>query len=151
MKNRYRIILFISLFLAISLSLTAQSSEEQTLIGTWVFDYERSVAQMDTVARKFFNKMSRIPRRISRFESRYKGRKLTFGSDRSYLLEFSDGNKIDATWSLKDKNKIVVKSSNNSSANYKIVVLTGNELIIEIPPRRGQSSALLSKYYYKKL
>ncbi|AXP80443.1 hypothetical protein CJ739_1354 [Mariniflexile rhizosphaerae] len=139
----------IMLFLCLSQNIWSQENTND-LIGTWAFDYEASLAAMDSNGRSQLKDMERSPMRLQRFESVYKGRRISFFGDGRFVLSLADGRGTDAKWELRNDQQIALVDSRGIEKNYKIILLTSDRLVIGVQKVFEKTKPLFTKYYYSK-
>lgn len=146
MKNIFKSISLLLLVLN-CLTLTAQTKREQ-LVGTWVFDYEVSIAKMDDKAKKYYDIMQEVSK--SRFEKSFKDRKLSFNADGSFLQQTADGRSIIGTWVLSsDHQNIIMTNQQGSILDLKIKTLSASLLVLK-PKNNGKGQKMLSEWDFIK-
>lgn len=146
MKNIYRSIVLIVLIFSSYLGM-AQNQKEQ-LVGTWVFDYPRSVSNMEAGAKKVYEKNQKLQLGL---ESSFKNRQLIFDSKGNYQLRLASGKQVPGTWNVNavNGNKLLMSSSNRT-ANLTIVEITASTLVLK-PIHDGKAKAVLGTWYFTKL
>ena len=144
----------IAIVLLVLISLTAQKVLSQNiidtelLIGTWVFDYDKSILEMDEQIKSRFDKIE-IKTLI---EKAYKGRKISFMKDGLCLIETPNETKTNIKWSLKKDNIIEFLNEKGSKKTYLISTLNSNKLLlINKKLINKKRNSLFSKNYITKI
>ena len=83
----------------------AQNISQEQLTGTWVFNYDASFAKIEAKVKARYDSMLELNK--ARIVSAYKGRKISFNTDGSYLQTLSDGRKATGTWILNTDTKTI--------------------------------------------
>ncbi len=145
MKNRYRSIVLLVLIIS-CYSGFAQIRKEK-LMGTWVFDYSTSVANMEAGAKKVYSNNTKLQVGL---EKSYRSRQLIFYSDGRYLLRLLNGKQVTGTWNMNalNGNKILLRTSQRSS-NLTIVQVTASSLVLK-PINEGNVKSVLGTWYFTK-
>lgn len=142
---RYTTILILCVFF--QTTTFAQDRGTHPLIGAWEFDYGPSFARMETSTK---TRLDSLPQQKFNMESVYRGRKILFGADGSYVQQLADGRRSTGTWVLDGTNNIVVTDPNGNKYPQRIKALTKTHLVIE-PIVSGESRPVLPEWHYKKL
>ncbi|WP_140487125.1 hypothetical protein [Flavobacterium sp. GSA192] len=144
MKN---IFTYIVLFIFSCNAGFAQIQKEQ-LVGTWIFDYPISVANMDAGAKKVYEKNQRLQVGL---ESSFKNRQLTFDSRGNYLLRLASGKQVPGTWNVNAINgsKLLMSSSKHTE-NLTVVMLSATSLVLK-PINNGKAKPILGTWYFTKV
>lgn len=146
MKNIFKSIAFFVLIFNCCSGI-AQIKREQ-LIGTWIFDYTVSISKMEEKAKMHYDKMQEISK--NRFEKSFKGRKLNFNSDGSFLQNTSDGNSISGLWTLgRDNQSIIMTNQQGNILELKIINISASLLIL-IPVNTAKEQGMLLEWYFIK-
>lgn len=128
-------------------SLTAQTLENQ-LIGTWFFDYESSMAKMGEMSKKHYDKMELVSKNY--FEKSYKGRKIIFNKDGSFLQQQPEGSQISGKWLLSNnKPNIIMTNLHGEVLEIKIVRVSNSTLVVK-PKSNDKGQMMLSEWYFIK-
>ncbi len=131
--------------------LSQNKIDTELLTGTWVFDYDKTIAEMDPEKLEDFNKITSNPARLSLIEETYKNRKIFFLERGHYIQEQANGNKIEATWKIKNGNIIKLLNTKGSGKSYQIVKLNNDQLIlITGTVSNRKRTPLFSTCYFKK-
>jgi hypothetical protein len=151
MKTKYlkTIILTIVLFNCTQL-INAQVTEEK-LLGTWVLDYEKCISNMSTEAQSNFMKIEQNSKRLSRFESIYKGRKITFLANAEFSRELSTGKITKANWILINTNSIDLTYDEDHKSNFIIELIGDDNLTMTNKKKLGNKKKIFPKLFYKKI
>ena len=96
LNKKTTIILCALLIISIYQGVSQNNIDTNLLIGTWVFDYDQSILEMDTQVKTKFD---------AQIKKAYKGKRISFMEDGTYLLEQSSGLKIYVKWRVKNKIK----------------------------------------------
>lgn len=146
MKNIITRIVFLILIFN-CYSVTAQIQKEQ-LVGTWIFDYPTSVANMDVGAKKVYEKNQKLQVGL---ESSFRNRQLSFYSDGNYLLRLATGKQVPGTWNVKaiNGNKILMSSLKHTE-NLTVVMLSATSLVLK-PINNGKAKPILGTWYFTKM
>ncbi len=143
MKSIYIIITVLTLSL---FSSHAQTTQEQ-LVGTWTFNYQESLDNMNADSKTAFNK---IPSPLKqKIEANYKKRKITFNSDGSYQQVLVNGYAITGVWTLRNKNIIEITDGKGNLNKQKIEELTDTRLILK-PQDVGMGKSTIKQWYFTK-
>jgi len=127
-------------------SISAQVRPEQ-LIGTWVFDYSKSIDKIDEQAQKDYALMPEVIK--SQFEQSYRGRKLIFNTNGSFIQQTIDGKQIVGSWKLDNNQNISVTSPQGGTIAFKLVVLSDAILVLQLQ-KKGNQQIILSQWYLNK-
>lgn len=127
-------------------SISAQVQQEQ-LIGTWVFDYSKSIDKIDEQAQKDYALMPDVIK--NQFEQSYRGRKLIFNTNGSFIQQTIDGKQILGSWKLDNNQNISVTSPQGGTIVFKIVVLSDVILVLQLQ-KKGNQQIILSQWYLNK-
>lgn len=145
MKNRYRRIALLVLILSCYTGF-AQIKKEQ-LIGTWVFDYPASVANMEAGAKKV---VAQTPKLQVGLEKSFRNRQLSFYSDGNYLLRLQSGKQVTGTWNMNAINgSKLLMSSSQHTANLTVVQVTTTSLVLKAI-NNGKTKPILATWYFTK-
>jgi len=125
------------LFLLIALSqsgvILAQDDAETTqdlLVGAWKFNYSKSFNKMEADLKVQFDSIATTQRNMIR--DAYKGRKITFNADGSFIQTLKDGRSVAGTWKVtKNGKKVKIKGPNGNSYTQKIKKLNPTQLVLK--------------------
>lgn len=147
-NKKIAIVLLVLISLTTQKVLSQNNIDTELLIGTWVFDYDKSIIEMDEQMKTRFDKIE-IKTLI---EKAYKGRKISFMKDGLCLIETSNETKTNIKWSLKKNNIIELLDERGSKKTYLISMLNSNKLVL-IPEKLidKKRNALFSKHYFTKV
>lgn len=145
MRNIFKSIAFLILIFN-CYSVTAQIQREQ-LVGTWVFDYESSMANMDENAKKV---LAKSPTLQGRLESSYRNRQIILAIDGSYSLHLPDGKQVLGTWELDTNGNTVIIHYQNQNENLSIVTVLSTALVLK-PVIDGNVKPMFSTWYFTKI
>lgn len=130
-----------------SLKISAQTQQEK-LVGTWIFNYELSIANVRPEAKKTLDLMSDLYRK--KIERAYKGRKIIFRPDGSFTQELSDGTQINGLWTLEnDANDIVISILQKQIQILEIKLLSSTSLIVALKSDDNMKP-IISEWYFSK-
>ena len=119
--------------LVLFLGFTAKVSSQETstlLTGTWTFDYQESVQQMDAASKMHLDSVSSVRR--ARIEQSYIGRLITFNTDGSYLQTLSNGHTANGTWTLsEDSQYVIITDPNGNQYTQQIQSISATQLILK--------------------
>lgn len=146
MKNRYKII-FLFVLIINSLRISAQTKQE-LLIGTWVFNYELSMANIMPEAKKSLDLMSDSDK--IKFEKAYKGRKIIFRSDGSFKQELSDGLVISGLWTFDDNGGNIIMSIGQNQSQTLIIKSLFSTSLIVLLDSKNKKKPIISEWYFTK-
>lgn len=127
--------------------LCAQDIGTHPLIGTWEFDYGPSLSKMETSTK---TRLDGLPQQKSSVEAAYRGRKVIFDSDGSYVQLLADGRSATGIWSLGDNNMVLITDPRGNSYPQRITMLTDSHLVLE-PIVEGQTKSLFPEWHFNKL
>ncbi len=146
-NKKIAIVLLVLTSLTTQKVLSQNKIDTELLIGTWVFDYDKSILEMDKQMKSRFDKIE-IKTSI---EKAYKGRKISFMKDGTYLIETSNEKKTNIKWSLKKNNIVELVNERGSKKTYLISLVNSNKLVLipEIMINK-KGNALFSKHYFTK-
>ena len=120
----------------------------ELLIGTWTLEYNTSKDKMSAKAKAHYDKMD--TKRKDRLEKAYKGRKVTFGKDSSYLQQQADGRQVVGTWKLIDGDQTVEVTNQKGTVNrYKLEKLTSKKLVLN-PEINGPAKMIMAEWHFIK-
>lgn len=146
--KHYCTIIILLIVFVLPIKVFSQSNQEQ-LLGTWVFDYDASFAKMDSISKAHYNRMD--ANRKTQMEKAYKGRAMTFGNDGSYVQQSIDGHKIVASWVLSDNSKdIVVTNPEGKELRLKIKKIGANFLVLNPVETNTVGKAMISELHFTK-
>lgn len=146
MKNILKISCVLLLFLN-CLVTKAQTTKEQ-LTGTWSFDLNSSIANMDESAKAILLK---VPVAHGKLESSYKNRQIAFNANDSYLFHLSDGREETGTWTINNMGGTVITLTNSQGhvQNLTVIMLSSTALVLK-PDTEGKGKPMFSKWYFIK-
>lgn len=137
------------LILLLPLSVHAQQTNRRQLIGTWVFDYTTSFANMNSKLKEKFDTFPQEHR--SQIESAYRGRKININSDGSYSQLLSNGKQIVGKWVLNSKNQTIeITDSQGRVREQKIKELTQTSLVLK-PKGIDKAQMIFAEQHFTKL
>lgn len=146
MKNIFKGIVFFVLIFNCCSGI-AQIKREQ-LIGTWIFDYTESISKMEEKAKMHYNKMQELSK--NRFEKSFKGRKLNFNADGSFLQKTSDGVSVSGVWVLSaDNQNIIMTNQQGNILELKIKNIATSLLVLK-PINAVKEQGMLLEWYFIK-
>lgn len=124
----------------------AQIQKEQ-LVGTWVFDYTTSVANMDAGAKKVYEKNQKLQVGLERS---FRNRQLIFDDKGNYLLRLASGKQVPGTWNMNAINgsKLLMSSSKHTE-NLTVVMLSATSLVLKTM-NNGKAKPILGTWYFTK-
>lgn len=129
-----------------SLDLSAQNQKE-LLAGTWNFDFQNSVANMEQSAKTV---LAKNPSAMAKLESTYRNRQILFIADGNYIFQLSNGKQDRGTWSGTNTNRaITITNSQGFVQNFTIVLISPTALILQ-PEADGKMRPMFSKWYFTK-
>lgn len=128
-------------------SLNAQTKEEQ-IIGTWVFNYESSLSKMENEVKTQYNVMPEQER--AKIESVYRGRKITFDSNKNFTQTLANGIKSVGMWALADNDYLNITTPTGIVFTYKIKIFTPTTLNLMLDNNSG-AKALMPELHFTKL
>lgn len=145
MKNVITRVIFVILIFS-SYSSVAQIQRDQ-LVGTWVFDYSSSVANMDAGAKKVYEKNQKLQVGLERS---FRNRQLIFDDKGNYLLRLASGKQVPGTWNMNAINgsKLLMSSSKHTE-NLTVVMLSATSLVLK-PMNNGKAKPILGTWYFTK-
>lgn len=145
MKNILKTIIFLILIFN-CYSVSAQIQREQ-LVGTWVFDYESSMVNMDEKAKKV---QAKSPTLQGRLERSYKNRQITLFDNGIYLLRLPGGKQVEGNWTVHavNGNRIIIKTETHVQ-NFIIVRLSQTELVLRLI-NDGKAKPMFATWYFTK-
>lgn len=128
-------------------TITAQMQQE-LLQGTWNFDYNNSVANMEESAKAILLK---IPVAQGKLESSYRNRQITFNANGNYIFRLSDGREDTGTWAINGTSgtAIALVNSQGRVQNLTVLMLSSKALILK-PVNDGKGKPMFSKWYFIK-
>lgn len=146
MKNIFKIIAVILLIFN-STTIIAQTQQEQ-LQGTWNFDYNNSVANMDENAKAILLK---VPAAQGKLESSYRNRQIAFNTNDTYLFHLSDGREDTGTWTISNTGGTVISLTNSQGhvQHLTVIMLSSTALVLK-PENDGKGKPMFSKWYFIK-
>lgn len=142
LKNTILLILIFNCY-----SITAQSQKKQ-LIGNWIFDYEKSLVNIDGNAKKALTKLSGME---SKLERSYRNRQITFYDNGNFLLRIPNGKKIEGNWEMNTENsKVILIKTQTFQQNLILVKNLPTELVLR-PVNTGKAKPMFATWYFKKI
>ena len=149
MRNTIKII-GVCLLIFNGLVLRSQTQKEQ-FIGTWDFDFNASIANMEVKAKAILQK---IPAVQGKLEKAYKNRQITFGIDGHYVLHLADGRKTNGTWTFDStatrNNSITLISSENQIQKMIVIFISIDKLILKPQDDSSNGKPMFSQWYFTK-
>lgn len=146
MKNRYKII-FLFVLIFNSLRISAQTKQE-LLAGTWVFNYELSMANIIPEAKKSLDLMSDLNK--VKFEKAYKGRKIIFRPDGSFTQEILNGPSISGLWTIENNERnIILNIVQKQIQSLEIKSLSPTSLVVTLV-NSDKMRPIISDWYFTK-
>ncbi len=127
MKRIYLVLLV--LFLGFTIKVSSQ--ETTTLLtGTWAFDFNASIQEMDTASKMNLDTIDTV-RRV-RLEQSYIGRIVIFSDNGNYQQTLSNGHTASGTWILSDdKQYIVITDPNGNKHTQQIRSISTTKLVLK--------------------
>ncbi|AUP77429.1 hypothetical protein C1H87_01315 [Flavivirga eckloniae] len=101
---------------------------------------------MSTNSKRNFDAMN--PENKTRFKTIYRGRKLTFKTNGTFLQELSNGKNTLGIWSL-ENNNLVLKPEKGSVWIFKIYKLSDTRLILKLE-NKGSNITIMPKWIFTK-
>jgi len=149
MRGSLRMCLVLLVCFLVSFSGTAQQVTQEQLIGDWVFNYEVSLELMDEAARSHYEQMD--ANGVANLEQAYQGRRLVFGPAGYFSQELSDGQQVEALWSLDTAGDIEIVSPSGQVINFRVLEIAEDHIIL-IPkkPDNSMANMLFSQWYLMK-
>lgn len=139
------LISFVLLLLSIQ-SLQSQNTEQQTILGSWLFNSNLSFAQMD---QKINEKLTKKPQLRTKILSAYTGKQITFFNNGDYAQVLSSGKKASGRWKVQG-NMLVITNLTGTRYNYRYR-FQGNMLVISSVSESPNSSSIMPKQYFTKI
>ncbi len=141
-----------TLMLLIAFSLTtvhgyAQNNIDINLLqGSWTFDYDTSLANIDAQSKKRVSKMK--PAIKNMLKQSYRNRQLTFFKNGEYLQVFSNGKEQTGNWS--DRGFVLeIKNNKGRGKRFRVVLLSDSKLVLR-PLTKGKLKAVFTNWYLIK-
>lgn len=126
--------------------LHAQNNEPVTLVGTWTFDHNVSMAKVVSTMQR---QLDTVPQLKQQLRALYEGRKMFFGPNGEYVQSLADGRSVSGIWSLAPDNVLTVTNAAGASMKQQLAYLGRNRLTL-IPIVSGDTQALISEWHFKK-
>jgi len=145
MENIFKAIVILFLVFN-SVGINAQTKPER-LIGTWGFDYDKSMGKIDEQVQKDYASMPEAIK--NNFEQTYKGRKLIFNPDGSFVQKTANGKQILGNWILDNNQNISVTSPQVGNITFKIEVLSEAMMVLQLQ-KKGNEQIVFSRWYLNK-
>lgn len=150
MKTINYISVIILLFLLSTNKVSAQT-EEPLLIGTWQFNYEKSIHSILSDSKNFYEKQSENKR--EHIERIYNQRKLIFLSDGQFILELGPNTRRTGTWELlRDKLEVQIKMDSGKNLRQRIIEINDLELCLDLDKSQNKGQKrLFDRWYLNKV
>lgn len=147
MKALY--IIFLLLFLSFPDQTVCQNtSTSSLLVGTWIFDYDDSVKNMEASSKMHLDSVAQTRREM--IEKSYRGRLVTFSDNGNYEQTLADGHTAIGTWELsKNEKSVIITDPNGNKYTQKIKSLSDSRLVLK-PIVEGKVKMLISKWNFVK-
>ena len=151
-KNKMIKTIYLLLFLVVlsvpNQAIGQEKSTSSLLVGTWIFDYDQSVKNMETSSKVHLDSVAQD--RKERIEKSYKGRLVTFSDVGSYEQSLADGRITKGTWGLsKNKKSVIITDPNGNKYTQKIKLLSDTQLVLK-PVLEGKAKMLISEWNFIK-
>ncbi|WP_117885615.1 hypothetical protein [Aureibaculum luteum] len=152
MKTHYYLLLVVLFCISIPNTVEGQNkkgkSSTDLLLGTWTFDYDSSLKNIDKSNKSQFDSLPKQQR--SEMKSIYLNRQIVFEADGNFTLLLADKRKSTGTWKLSENDKYILFTSPNGKVFIqKIEKLSATDLIVKLK-EVGDIKAFISKLHYTK-
>lgn len=147
MKPQYYLTVLLLAFISISQKAEAQRIEEQ-LIGSWVFDYTTSLANLETSAKQHIYSMP--PVRILRIENAYKERAISYQANGVYNLLLKDGRTSTGHWQLNNDKTVIELTNTKGKTQYQKIKSLNPGALISEPETTANKKMFIPAWYYTK-
>ncbi|MBS9463782.1 hypothetical protein KIM67_15285 [Flagellimonas sp. 389] len=126
--------------------LLSQTTESNSIIGSWLFDGTSSFAEISREANTI---LEANPHFKTKMQSIYVGKTIVFFPDGMYSQVLGNGTKTTGKWSTKE-NHLTITTSDGALHlfTYKITL---NRLLITIPEKGEESKSLVQNQYFTKI
>ncbi|WP_140487076.1 hypothetical protein [Flavobacterium sp. GSA192] len=147
---RYSIKIIGVLLVIFNYSVSRAQTQNDQLIGTWIFDFNASVFNMEEKAKAIIQKLPAVQEKL---EKSYKNRQITFGVDGHYTLYLSDGRQTNGIWTFDStatrNNTIDLITSENQIQKFIVLFISTDKLILK-PQDDSNGKPMFSQWYFTK-
>ena len=148
LKLRKILLLLICIFLP-TVTLFGQGSQNREyLIGTWELDYNLSIARIDPSSKTHYDTISQEVK--TRIIDSFSQRKITFRSDGIYLLQVTENNQVEGTWTLQNDNKTLIIVTEGNEIQQEIESVDEQKMVLNLGGPAVQNR-LFKKWYLNKI
>lgn len=126
----------------------AQELPQETIIGTWVLDYDGTFSKMEEQMKVALDSVPQAHR--SGIEDSYRGRTMVFGPNSDFKLLFPDGREVGGSWALEQNgNVLVLTDPNGHRYPHKVKELTSNSMALKMEDSEGSKLFVKDLYFIK--
>jgi len=130
------------------ISQNQNKSTNSLLVGKWIFDYDKSVNNMERSSKVHLDSINQI--RQERIEKSYRGRIVMFSDNGNYEQSLADGHTATGKWELgKNKKTIIITDPNGNKHIQRIKSLSKSKLVLT-PVIKGKAKMLISQWNFVK-
>lgn len=147
---RIRLITIIAIFtINLTTSLFGQEVQiDEGVIGSWNFDYEMSLSEMDSTSKAHFENMdSAIQKRVIKS---YQGRQLVLNENMTFSQISQDGSVFSGNWQIDYSNSTLTLTYGDGMRYPLRIIDTSETTLILVPQDVGKGKPLFQKWFYTK-
>jgi len=126
----------------------AQNSPAESLVGTWVLDYNATFSKMEMQMKVIFDSIPQSQK--STIEKNYRNRTMIFDANGNFRQIFPDGRAVNGSWLLEQNaNTLVVIDPSGNRYFQRIKELNDFGLVLKMEDS-GDSRLFVKELYFTK-